>query len=210
MRSRVGWFVLLFCLLAWYTGPGISQCKAQTFGPWSEPVNVPYPINTEFNDTYAILSRDGLTMYFTSDRPGGLGGDDLWVAKRESLSDPWQVPTNMGAPINTVANDSLPALSSDEHVMFFHSTRAGGCGAGDIWMIRRQDRRSEDWGPPLNVGCMLNTEFTEIALPSSRILKPEKSRCSTAVIGLVRRISTCMPAKSEKMATSVQECWCRN
>jgi len=154
---------LLLCLLAWYTGPGISQCKAQTFGPWSEPVNVAYPINTEFNDTYAILSRDGLTMYFTSDRPGGLGGDDLWVAKRESLSDPWQVPTNMGAPINTAANDSLAVLSSDEHVMFFHSTRGGGCGAGDIWMTRRHDARSEDWGPPVNVGCVLNTGFTEIA-----------------------------------------------
>src|SRR5260370_7308243 len=124
--------LLLLCLLACSTGPDISQCKAQTCGPWSEPVNVAYPINTEFNDTYAILSRDGLTMYFTSDRPGGLGGDDLWVAKRESLSDPWQVPTNMGVPINTAANDSLPVLSSDEHVMFFPSTRRARCRAAAL------------------------------------------------------------------------------
>jgi hypothetical protein len=163
MRSRVGRFVLLFCLLAWYTGPGISLCKAQTFGPWTEPVHVEYPINTDSNDTYAILSEDGLTMYFTSDRPRGLGGDDLWVAKRESLSAPWQTPKNMRYPINTAANDSLPALSSDEHVMFFHSTRGGGCGAGDIWMTRRHNARSEDWGPPVNAGCVLNTGFTEIA-----------------------------------------------
>src|SRR5437899_8709612 len=162
MRSRVGWFALLFCLLAWYIGPGISLCKAQTFGPWTEPVNVGYPINTEFNDTYAFLSRDELTMYFTSDRPGGLGGDDLWFTTRASLDDPWADPQNMSA-LNTDKADSLAVLSSDEHVMFFHSTRAGGCGAGDIWMTRRHDARSEDWGPPVNVGCVLNTGFTEIA-----------------------------------------------
>src|SRR5260370_12853793 len=114
--------LLLLCLLACSTGPDISQCKAQTCGPWSEPVNVAYPINTEFNDTYAILSRDGLTMYFTSDRPGGLGGDDLWVAKRESLSDPWQVPTNMGVPIYTAAYNSMHGHAYDEHALWFHHT----------------------------------------------------------------------------------------
>jgi hypothetical protein len=156
--QRISWhFTCLVALLV-----PISLCKAQTFGPWLEPVNVAYPINTEFNDTYAILSRDGLTIYFTSDRPGGLGGDDLWVAKRESLSAPWQEPTNMGA-LNTAATDSLPVLSYDEHVMFFYSTRGGGCGAGDIWMTRRHDARSEDWGAPVNVGCVLNTSYTEIA-----------------------------------------------
>jgi hypothetical protein len=76
---------------------------------------------------------------------------------------------NMGKPINSLYADSLPMLSYDEHVMFFHSTRLGGCGpagTGDIWMIRRHNRRSQEWEPPANLGCglnRLNTDSTEIA-----------------------------------------------
>ena len=153
----------LLCVLACYTAtPDTARRSAETFGEWSSPINVGPPVNTEYNDTYAILSRDELTMYFTSDRPGGLGGDDLWFATRESADAPWGEPQNMGA-LNTSAADSLAVLSSDEHVMFFHSTRPGGCGAGDIWMTRRHNRRSQEWNPPVNLGCVVNTAATEIA-----------------------------------------------
>jgi len=107
-----------------------------------------------------------LTMYFTSDRPGSLGGDDLWFATRESVDSPWQEPQNMGAPINTAYTDSLPFLSPNEHVLYFYSTRpAGSCGApgpGDIWMSRRRNKHL-DWGAPTNLGCVLNTAADEIA-----------------------------------------------
>jgi hypothetical protein len=153
----------LLCVLACYTAtPDTARRSAETFGEWSSPINVGPPVNTEYNDNYAILSRDELTMYFTSDRPGGLGGDDLWFTTRASLDDPWADPQNMSA-LNTSAADSLAVLSSDEHVMFFHSTRPGGCGAGDIWMPRRHNRRSQEWNPPVNLGCVVNTGATEIA-----------------------------------------------
>src|SRR5438093_9464692 len=118
-----------------------------TFGEWSLPVNAGPPLNTAYNDNYAVLSRNELTIYFTSDRPGGFGGDDLWFATRESADSPWGEPQNMGAAINTGAADSLAVLSSDEHVMYFHSTRDGGCGQGDIWTTRRQNKHS-DWEEP--------------------------------------------------------------
>jgi hypothetical protein len=154
---------LTLSLLACFVGAaGSSPQSTETYGDWSSPINVGPPVNTEYNDTYAILSRDELTMYFTSDRPGGVGGDDLWFSTRASLDDPWGYPQNMSA-LNTSAADSLAVLSSDEHVMFFHSTRPGGCGAGDIWMTRRQHRRSQEWEPPTNLGCVLNTAVTEIA-----------------------------------------------
>src|SRR5215207_6044715 len=69
----------------------------QNVGDWSTPVNVGAPINTEYNDNYAVLSRDELTIYFTSDRPGSLGGDDLWVSRRESTDSPWSPPVNLTA-----------------------------------------------------------------------------------------------------------------
>jgi len=153
----------LLCLLAWcVAASGSSPQSTEIYGDWSSPINVGSPVNTESNDTYAFLSRDELTMYFTSDRPGGLGLDDLWFTTRASLDDPWGDPRNMSA-LNSSALDSLAVLSSDEHVMFFHSTRPGGCGAGDIWMARRHNRRSEEWGPPINLGCVVNTPATEIA-----------------------------------------------
>src|SRR5262245_34718895 len=152
----------LLCLLAYTATPNTARRSAETFGGWSSLVNVGPPVNTEYNDTYAVLSRDELTMYFTSDRPGGLGGDDLWFTTRASLDDSWGTPENMSA-LNTSAADSLAVLSSDEHVMFFHSTRPGGCGTGDLWMTRRHARRSQEWGLPVNLGCVVNTTATEIA-----------------------------------------------
>jgi hypothetical protein len=135
---------------------------AKTFGEWSPPVNVGPPLNTADNDNYAVLSRNQLTIYFTSDRPGGFGGDDLWFATRESVDSLWEEPQNMGAAINTDAADSLAVLSSNEHVMYFHSTREGGCGQGDIWMTRRRNKHS-NWEEPTNLGCVLNTPAVEIA-----------------------------------------------
>src|SRR5881296_2239332 len=128
-------FVLtLLCVLGCYTATNYSAAHtAETFGDWSAPVNVGPPLNTAYNDNYAVLSRDQLTIYFTSDRPGGFGGDDLWLATRESVDSPWGEPQNMGAPINSSVADSLPFLSTNEHVLYFHSTRDGGCGQGDIW-----------------------------------------------------------------------------
>src|SRR5205085_1412413 len=97
----------LLCVLGCYTATNYSAPHiAETFGDWSAPVNVGPPINTIDNDNYAVLSRDELTMYFTSDRPGGRGGDDLWFATRESADAPWDEPQNMRA-LNTTAADSL-------------------------------------------------------------------------------------------------------
>jgi len=158
--------LLLLCLLASYTAaPGTSPRRAETFGDWSTPVNVA-SLNTDSNDMYAVLSKDELTVYFTSDRSGSIGLDDLWFATRESVDALWGPAENMGEPLNSLYADSLPMLSYDEHVMFFHSTRPGGCGptgTGDIWITRRHDRRSEKWEPPVNLGCVLNTASTEIA-----------------------------------------------
>ena len=104
---------------------------------------------------YAVLSKDDLTVYFTSDREGpwewttcGLPPAILWTRPGD--------PLNMSV-INSQAADSLPMLSYDEHVMFFQSTRPGGCGKGDIWMTRRHDKHSQDWEVPINLGCGLNT-----------------------------------------------------
>ena len=159
-------FVLtLLCVLGGYTATNYGSSPApETFGDWSAPVNVGPPINTIYNDNYAVLSKEELTIYFVSNRPNGsFGGDDLWFATRDSVDSSWREPQNMGALINTPYTDSLPFLSPNEHVLYFYSTRpAGSCGAGDIWMTRRRNKHS-DWEEPTNLGCVLNTPADEIA-----------------------------------------------
>src|SRR5882762_3509805 len=99
------------------------------FSAWSDPVNLGPVINTSFNEQQAMLSKDGLTLYFASNRPGTPGSilTDIWVAQRACDECPWGSPVNIGAPVNTVQSDAAPALSRDEHWLFFLSTnRPGG------------------------------------------------------------------------------------
>jgi hypothetical protein len=156
MKRTLTLLCLLGCSSAISDG---SPRAAQVFGDWSAPVNPGPPLNTGSNDNYAVLSRDQLTMYFTSNRSGG---DDLWFATRESVDSPWRDPQTMS--INSPYVDSLPFLSPNEHVLYFYSTRPG-CGvppSGDIWMTRRRNKHS-DWEEPTNLGCVLNTAADEIA-----------------------------------------------
>ena len=159
--------VTLLCLLSSYAGiSATSPRTAQIFGDWSAPINPGPPLNTPYNDNYAVVSKDHLTIYFTSNRPNGLGLDDLWFATRESVDSPWREPQNLSS-INTGYVDSLPFLSSNERVLYFYSTRPGPCGAtaagpGDIWMTRRRNPYS-DWEEPTNLGCVLNTSADEVA-----------------------------------------------
>ena len=161
--------LILLCALACHAAIGFSSVRAAaTFGDWSSPVNVT-SLNTTSNDEYAVLSRDELTIYFTSNRLGSLGGLDLWVATRDSAESPvWNDAQNMGSVVNSEADDSLPFLSPNEHVLYFHSARVRpeSCGGqGDIWMTRRRNKHS-GWEQPTNLGCHPfgpNTSATETA-----------------------------------------------
>jgi hypothetical protein len=159
--------VILTLLGLWYSaapgteGSGQSTSERSQLGAWSPPMNVGPPLNTQYNDMYAILTADELTVYFTSDRPGGLGGDDLWVSRRVSPDAPWEAPENL-AILNSQFADSLSVFSTSGNIMYFHSDRPGGCGAGDLWASRAEPG-SDVWTAPMNMGCVVNTARTEIA-----------------------------------------------
>jgi len=105
-------------------------------GAWSTPVPVA-EFNSASNERGLSIRFDGLEAIFMSTRPGGVGGQDLWTATRESVSDPWFVPASMGALINSVLIDGDPHISSDRETLFFASSRAGGFGGQDLYMTTR-------------------------------------------------------------------------
>src|SRR4026208_795038 len=70
--------------------PRFSLASAE----WSEPVNIGAPVNTAAGEMNATFSPDELSLYFTSDRAGGLGLTDIWISRRECVDCPWQTPVN--------------------------------------------------------------------------------------------------------------------
>ncbi len=144
--------------------PAAIKLQAMSFAnsEWSEPVNLGPTINTGFNEQGPNLSKDGLTLYFGSDRPGGVGSFDLWVARRACADCPWDAPVNLGPVVNTTASETGPGLSIDGHLLFFTSTRAGGQGLSDLYLSQRADAKDDfGWGPPVGLGPDVNTAASE-------------------------------------------------
>jgi hypothetical protein len=99
--------------------------RATTTDEFGDAVNLGPEINTAYDDYSPSLSTDGLNLFFSSDRPGGFGGHDLWVTSRESLSDPWGAPVNLGSSVNSASYDYNPEISWDGSRIVFTSDRGG-------------------------------------------------------------------------------------
>jgi Tol biopolymer transport system component len=98
-------------------------------------------LSTPQNDFRPTIRPDGLEVFFDSNRPGppgvaGIGLRDLWVSTRETPSNTWSPPVNLGSGVNTEFNDTLPALSSDGMTLIFTSDRPGS-GGNDLYMSSR-------------------------------------------------------------------------
>jgi Tol biopolymer transport system component len=108
------------------------------------------------------ISKNGLSLYFMSGRPGGVGNFDIWVSQRASVDDEWGEPINPGSNVNSTRDEYGPALSPDEHTLYFASDRPGGHGAFDIYASRRRDRTDDlDWRPAVNLPGEINTAADE-------------------------------------------------
>jgi hypothetical protein len=109
-------------------------------------------VNTASLDGCPIQSPDGLSLYMASNRPGGKGGLDIWVATRTSTSAPWGAPVNLGEPVNSAADDFCPTPVL-KRGLFFVSREAlpGACGQGDIYYTHRNG--AGVWAEPDRLLC---------------------------------------------------------
>lgn len=101
---------------------------------WAEPKNLGSIVNSRANDGHPMLSADGLTLVFHSNRRGGSGSFDLWQSTRKSPEESWSEPENLGTDVNTDAEEISPCMSPNGEELFF--TRQAG-DARKLWAARR-------------------------------------------------------------------------
>lgn len=139
-------------------------------GKWSAPVPI-VEINTDFHDRMPSISQDGHYLFFSSDRPGGFGRDDIWVSEYDFAAKRWGKPVNAGRTINTPASEVTPAIHSDNITLYFSSDRPGGVGGIDIYvtqMIQGMPSTAMGggdgesmWKKPQNLGKPYNSTFDD-------------------------------------------------
>lgn len=141
---------------------------------WGAPVRLP-DVNSDSADFYATAARNG-NVYFTSNRAGGLGATDLYVARRRGGR--YEMPENLGPVVNSAGGESNPFIDPDERFLLFLATRPGGYGDSDLYVSFRENGA---WQAPQNLGPLVNTAVGEFCpsvsadgktLYFSRIQKP--------------------------------------
>ena len=140
--------------------PGISNVSE-----WSAPVNIGNVVNSTFAEGGPAISKNGLSLYFHSERPGGYGSTDIWVsATSQPERSPWGPPAHLGPAVNTVGLEAVAALSRNEHLLFFASDRPGS------WDPTTSGSRTAgtctipfDWEPAVNLGAGVNSIFNDSA-----------------------------------------------
>lgn len=126
---------------------------------WQSPVKLNKFINTKYRETHACITGDGSTLYFTSDRPGGIGGLDIWKSTKQKNGD-WGKPENLGEPVNSQLDEESPFILADGKTLYFSSQGHESMGGFDIFI----STLSSDgfWSEPQNVGYPINTTEDDV------------------------------------------------
>lgn len=124
---------------------------------WGEIKKLSPVVNDpKYWDSQPSIAADGRTLYFASDRPGGYGGIDLYVTKKDPLTGQWSLPQNLGPTINTPGDEKTPFMHSDSETLYFSSTGHFGFGDYDIFYSRQNEKG--EWTEPENIGSPINGE----------------------------------------------------
>jgi outer membrane protein OmpA-like peptidoglycan-associated protein len=144
---------------------GVGNCdlyfSAFSDGKWSEPSNLGNPVNTKHWESTPSISADGKTLFFSSSRPGGFGGKDIWMT-RLNEKNLWTDPQNLGSKINTEGDELSPFIHFDGKTLYFASDGKPGMGGLDLFVTRL--RKDSTWSAPQNLGYPINTFNDEMGL----------------------------------------------
>jgi len=147
------------------TGDVCVRKRKSKGADWGDPIDLAPAVKRSSRQVSPAISPDGLELYFsgiddeTAGR-SGQGGADLWVARRKNREAEWTEPVNLGPNINSQYSDCRPSLCADGLILLFDSTRPGGQGSFDLWMMRRSSLNGP-WGEAINLGPGVNTPAAE-------------------------------------------------
>jgi len=128
---------------------------------WSTAENLGSAVNTEFWESAPSLSPDKRDLYFSSNRPGGYGGNDIYVTHR-TQNGRWSEPENLGPVVNTAGDESAPFIHADNQTLYFTSSGHPGYGGDDLYLSRKG--LDGKWTTPENLGYPINTIENEGSL----------------------------------------------
>ena len=145
------------------SGLGSCDIYSSVFsdGKWSEPESLKWPVNTNSWESQPSISADGRFLIFSSSRPGGSGGKDLWYSVLNDKNT-WQLPVNMGNAINTPGDEMSPFIHFDGKTLYFASDGRVGMGGFDLFITRMNS--DSTWSEPGNLGYPINTYNDEMGL----------------------------------------------
>jgi len=148
-----------------YYNCDICMSAKQNDGTWSAIKNLGKKVNGDSTwESQPSISSDGKTLYFISDRKGGYGGYDIYQTTKDSSGN-WTLAQNLGANINSKANEKTPYIHSDNLTLYFSSLGWPGLGGYDIFYARKGlDGR---FGKPKNIGYPINTEYDDVGFTVS-------------------------------------------
>jgi hypothetical protein len=145
-------------LIAMFALVVTAPVAAAGFGAWApaqkidEVAGNSTELNTTSLDGCPVLSPDGRSIYMASNRPGGHGGLDIWVAHRNSPGEPFGTPESLPEPINSASDDFCPTPLRGNRLLFVsRRVTDQSCGLGDIYLARENPKHS--WGDPRQLAC---------------------------------------------------------
>lgn len=146
-------------------GGDIYYCERQPDNSWGTPKPLPGNTNSNYEEKSATLSRDQKTIYFSSNRPGGFGGIDIYKVTKDSKGN-WNNPKNLGPKINTEDDDDGPFIDYDGKTLYFSSRAHKGMGGYDIF--KAVSTGKDEWSDPENLGYPINTPDNDIYYVSTK------------------------------------------
>ena len=145
-------------LLFYEEGNGDIYLSTREDNGWSQPAALNKFINhPQYRESFACLSADGNRLYFSSNRPGGKGGFDIYVSEM-GANGQWGRPSNLGSAINTRGDEESPFITANGDALYFSSDGHGTLGEKDILRSRLKDGK---WNRPDNLGYPINTSGYE-------------------------------------------------
>jgi len=136
-------------------------------GSWSAPEALPGVINSSYREASISITKDEDILYFSSTRPGGLGGSDIYMCTKDSRGE-WSRVKNLGPGINTELDEDGPFIDYDSKTLYFSSTGRKGMGGYDILKSTLINQDKNEWTEPENLGFPINTPDDDVFYVSTK------------------------------------------